>query len=456
MRNGAGTYILPAGNPVVTNTTVSSTWANTTLSDIGAALTQSLSNDGQTPVVANLPMATFKHTNVAPGYALTDYARYDQLQNSTPQWMGTATGTDAIKATLTPAPTALTEGMTLRFLSAGANATTAVTLQINALTAVSVVKNGAAPLAVGDIPANGIVTVTYDGTNFQLVTVINIAMLDARYGPLKINTLSANTTLDATYQGSVNNITAITTQTLPALSTLTSGQTYVIDFESQVINAPVACNSADTMTVNGITGIKSFPMNPGSYLRCVGVGGTAGAWICKYTPGAEVFDNTASTSDIVLHVGEACSYTFSTISQALHIATGTHQEYEIFITQEGAQTATAANPNLQPNNTTYASAFIVEVISVAGNGNNAVSQQVSTSSLYLGANSDTYYSVRSNVVTGTYSKLADNSQWATVGGTVRTDISKCLWNDTTTAWTSLGTLTMNVAASWRTQVRRIA
>lgn len=221
MRNGAGTYILPAGNPVVTNTTISSTWANTTLSDIGAALTQSLSNDGQTPVVANLPMATFKHTNVAPGYALTDYARYDQLQNSTPQWMGTATGTDAIKATLTPAPTALTEGMTLRFLSAGANATTAVTLQINALTAVSVVKNGAAPLAVGDIPANGIVTVTYDGTNFQLVTGINIAMLDARYAAISFaqvqQPLTAAATLTAAQcQGQSYYVTGAGTYTLPS------------------------------------------------------------------------------------------------------------------------------------------------------------------------------------------------------------------------------------------------
>lgn len=34
-----GTYDLPAGNPVVTNTLISSTWANTTLNDIASALT---------------------------------------------------------------------------------------------------------------------------------------------------------------------------------------------------------------------------------------------------------------------------------------------------------------------------------------------------------------------------------------------------------------------------------
>lgn len=45
-RNAAGTYSLPAGNPVVTGTTISSVWANTTLSDIGTALTGSLARNG--------------------------------------------------------------------------------------------------------------------------------------------------------------------------------------------------------------------------------------------------------------------------------------------------------------------------------------------------------------------------------------------------------------------------
>lgn len=45
-RNSAGTYSLPAGNPVVTGTTISSSWANTTMSDIGTALTGSLARNG--------------------------------------------------------------------------------------------------------------------------------------------------------------------------------------------------------------------------------------------------------------------------------------------------------------------------------------------------------------------------------------------------------------------------
>ena len=64
-RNGSGTYNLPSGNPVVTATTITSTWANTTLSDIATALTGSLAADGQTPATGNLNMNTNQIKNVA-------------------------------------------------------------------------------------------------------------------------------------------------------------------------------------------------------------------------------------------------------------------------------------------------------------------------------------------------------------------------------------------------------
>lgn len=88
-RNGSGTYSLPAGNPVVTGTTIQSTWANNTLSDIATALTQSLSQDGQTPVTANLPMGGFKLTGLAAGTTAGDSVRYEQFA-SPPAIGGTA------------------------------------------------------------------------------------------------------------------------------------------------------------------------------------------------------------------------------------------------------------------------------------------------------------------------------------------------------------------------------
>ena len=78
-RNGSGVYSLPAGNPVVTNTTISSTWANNTLTDIATALTNSISADGQTTITGNLQMNSNKLTGLAVGTVNGDSVEYSQL-----------------------------------------------------------------------------------------------------------------------------------------------------------------------------------------------------------------------------------------------------------------------------------------------------------------------------------------------------------------------------------------
>ena len=55
-RNSSGVYALPAGNPVVTGTAISSTWANNTLDDIADALTDSLSRSGDGGMTAPLEL----------------------------------------------------------------------------------------------------------------------------------------------------------------------------------------------------------------------------------------------------------------------------------------------------------------------------------------------------------------------------------------------------------------
>lgn len=77
--NGSGTYVLPAGNPVVSGTTISSTWANNTLSDMGSALTNCVTRDGQSPATANLPMGGFKLTGLAAATANGNAVRYEQI-----------------------------------------------------------------------------------------------------------------------------------------------------------------------------------------------------------------------------------------------------------------------------------------------------------------------------------------------------------------------------------------
>lgn len=83
MPRSSGTYTLPAGNPVVTGTTITSTWANTTLSDIATALTGSVATDGTAPMTGALQMGNNKITGVADGVASSDVATVNQIANPT-------------------------------------------------------------------------------------------------------------------------------------------------------------------------------------------------------------------------------------------------------------------------------------------------------------------------------------------------------------------------------------
>lgn len=82
-RNGSGTYSLPAGNPVVTGTAISSSTHNITMTDVANALTTSIASDGQTVPTANLPMGGFKFTNLASGTIAGDSVNYTQMTNGT-------------------------------------------------------------------------------------------------------------------------------------------------------------------------------------------------------------------------------------------------------------------------------------------------------------------------------------------------------------------------------------
>ena len=88
-RNGSGTYSLPAGNPVVTGTTISSTWANNTMNDLAAALTDSVAADGQTPMTGNLDLNTHKIVNLVAGTAAGDAIEFAQF--NTPTFTGNVT-----------------------------------------------------------------------------------------------------------------------------------------------------------------------------------------------------------------------------------------------------------------------------------------------------------------------------------------------------------------------------
>jgi hypothetical protein len=104
--NGSGTYTLPAGNPVVTGTTISSSTTNTTNSDIATALTNCITRDGQSTPSANLPMNAKKLTGLAAGTVPGDSVRYEQVV------LTSALGTNVATFLATPSSANLAAALT--------------------------------------------------------------------------------------------------------------------------------------------------------------------------------------------------------------------------------------------------------------------------------------------------------------------------------------------------------
>lgn len=79
MPYSAGNFSLYAtGNPVVTATTISISWANNTLNDIASGLSTCVLKDGTQTITANVPMSGFKFTGLAAGSTAGDSLRYEQ------------------------------------------------------------------------------------------------------------------------------------------------------------------------------------------------------------------------------------------------------------------------------------------------------------------------------------------------------------------------------------------
>jgi hypothetical protein len=102
---------------------------------------------------------------------------------------------NAYAIALSPALTAYITGMPICFKAGNAN-TGASTIDVNGLGAKAIKKNGSDDLAVGDILAGQIVTVIYDGTNFQVMNAGAVAPVRDTVRNLVIK----NSTSNPTYQ----------------------------------------------------------------------------------------------------------------------------------------------------------------------------------------------------------------------------------------------------------------
>jgi hypothetical protein len=168
-------------------------------------------------------------------------------------------------------------------------------------------------------------------------------------------------------------------------------------------------------------------------------------------------DLTNASSDYNLQVGQLAYISFSNATSVpLHIATSSGTSYELYLASSnnmGTSGATAGGILLNPNNTTYSSAFLTRGVYVSSSGS-ASGTAVSYSSFYIGFGLSHLYAKITNITTAK-TVVTNFVNWGDSNDIATIDIFANSWNDTTTAWTSLGTITFPQSTSGYVLVRRL-
>jgi len=265
--NGSGTFnINSTGQPVVTGTVISSSAFTALTADLATGLSTCITKDGQTTVAANIPMNSFKFTNLAAGTAAGDSVRVSQLQAGSATSL-TVTGTNTYAATASPALTAYTTGNTFSFVVSNSN-TSSCTLNIDSLGAKAITRDGTTALISGDLVVGSEVLVVYDGTQFQVVnsnskTNFNVSTL------LTATTLNLTNALGATYGGTGQSSYAVgdllyasTTTALSKLADVATGNAVIsggVGVAPSYGKIGLTTHVSGTLpTANGGTGLTSF------------------------------------------------------------------------------------------------------------------------------------------------------------------------------------------------------
>ena len=219
---------------------------------------------------------------------------------------------------ITGQTTTYVAGIAFQFRAANTN-TVASTLNVNSQGAISIVKTDGTALVAGDIIANGIVSVMYDGTNFQLLNDAGGA---------------AGTFSNVTITGTATIATANVTTFNPAItnaqlanSSVTIGNTAVALGSTQttfgnvtMTNANIASGNVTVTTVSdqygNVRAVASVGNQTGAYTLAkadngryvtIGTGGSINIVNNVFAAGdvVSIFNNTTGNANIVCTIDTA-------------------------------------------------------------------------------------------------------------------------------------------------------
>jgi len=259
MAFSSGTFSLYApGNPVVTGTTIASSWANNTLDDIATGLSTCLLKDGTQTVTANIPFAGFRLTGIGAATAVADAIQAQQVQNRSVTQLTSVSGSNTVAGTATPTPSAYALGQVFEWIQATTN-TGAATLNVSALGAINLYKNstgGIIACVAGDLIAGNSYLARYDTAGSDQFIVLN---------PSIPATAAAAVSAAGTTQGTATEVTS----RINLVTTTASGTGVKLSSVSGAGFEQIVCNvGANPLTVypDSSSQINALAVNTGFLL----------------------------------------------------------------------------------------------------------------------------------------------------------------------------------------------
>lgn len=191
-----------------------------------------IAKNGENAATANLPMATFKHTNVGASSAKTDYVRVQEHQNGTHTYKAGGGTNNAHTIAPSPSIAAYAVGQRFQFIANATN-TGAATLATSGLAARAIKLIDGSALPANAITSGNIVDVIDDGTQYILLNpsfglpTVATPYTAQQYFSQKTLTDAATVTWDGnTGQSAI--LTLAGNRTLAAISNQKAGATYIL------------------------------------------------------------------------------------------------------------------------------------------------------------------------------------------------------------------------------------